>query len=100
MQEWEAFKDTWPAFEARNPDHVDTDSIRQGWAKPTIYTEHEVIHLLASALDKTRVIAATLEAQRDDFAENLREAHVNLARLEVELNSWRAEALEHRRNCE
>lgn len=73
MQEWEAFKDTWSAFEASNPDNLNTDWIRKGWAKPTIYKEHEVIHILASVIDQTRAqldelrsTAHILAAQRDD----------------------------------
>lgn len=56
MQEWEAFEETWSAFEASNPNNLNTDWIRKGWCKPTIYKEHEVIHILASVIDQTRLM--------------------------------------------
>lgn len=102
MQEWEAFQDTWSAFKASNPDNLNTDWIRKGWCKPTIYKEHDVIHVMASVIDQTRAqldelrsTAHILAAQRDDFATNLREAHVMLTNEE---NHHRAcdEALEKR----
>lgn len=47
------FEPTWSAFKPEvNLDNIDTDVWRIGWPKPTIYREHEVIHLLCNLLDK------------------------------------------------
>ena len=51
-----AFEPTWQEWKNRaalaNLDDVDTDVFRVGWPAPTIYREHEVIHLLCGLLDK------------------------------------------------
>lgn len=57
--EWaeaEPFKDTWPAFRKDDIDvrRLDTNMLRIGWPKPTIYREHETIHVLANLVDQLR----------------------------------------------
>lgn len=88
MQEWEAFQETWSAFEVSNPDNLNTDWIRKGWAKPTIYKEHEVIHILASVIDQTRVYLANEEEHHRKCDEAL-ERRVGVAEDKLE----RVEAL-------
>lgn len=50
------FKDTWPAYQKDDIDlfALDTDVARFDWAKPTIYREHETIHVLLNTIDQLR----------------------------------------------
>ena len=52
----EAFKETWPAFQREGIDtrYPDTDTVRTAWPKPTLYREHEIIHLLCNVIDHLR----------------------------------------------
>lgn len=51
-----AFRETWPAFQREdiNTRRLDTDTVRRGWPKPTIYREHETIHVLLNLIDHLR----------------------------------------------
>lgn len=47
--------ETWPAFQREvDTQHLNTDIVREGWPKPTIYREHEVIHVLCNVIDNLR----------------------------------------------
>lgn len=49
------FKDTWSAWQREvDTSFPDTDLLREGWPKPTIYKEHEAIHVLANLVDNLR----------------------------------------------
>lgn len=55
-------RETWPAFqrEGINTALPDTEVVREGWPMPTIYREHEVIHVLCNVIDNLRrELAAT-----------------------------------------
>lgn len=60
----EPFAETWTAY--RKPVSVDriqevgTDNWRIGYPKPTIYREHEAIHILANQVDALLAEIATL----------------------------------------
>ena len=51
-----AFRETWPAFQREIVDtkRLDTDLVRIGYPKPTIYREHETIHVLLNLIDHLR----------------------------------------------
>lgn len=83
MQEWEPFEETWSAFESTNPHALNTVAVRQGWCKPTIYREHEVIHRLASALDQTRLMLENEENHHRACDEAL-EKRIGLAEDKLE----------------
>lgn len=55
------FVDTWDAYKHADVDldRIDTDVFRVGWPSPTLYREHEVIHIMANLLDQ-----ALAEVQR------------------------------------
>jgi hypothetical protein len=63
--ECEAFRETWPAFQKGVTDlnALDTDLLRYGWSKPTIYREHEAIHILANLVDALRERIEELETK-------------------------------------
>jgi hypothetical protein len=50
VAEAEIFSESWNKRPI-NLERVDTDMFRAGWCKPTIYHEHEAIHILCDALD-------------------------------------------------
>lgn len=61
-----AFEPTWAAYKKPvDLDRVDTDTFRVGWPSPTIYREHEVIHILCNVVDKA---LAVREAFQGDSA--------------------------------
>lgn len=49
-------KETWSAFQKEDIDtrFPDTDIVRTGWPKPTMYREHEAIHVLCNTIDHLR----------------------------------------------
>lgn len=54
------FMKTWPAFARAGADttrRLDTETVRRGWPKPTLYREHEIIHLLCHQIDLLRAEA-------------------------------------------
>lgn len=54
VPEHEHFRETWSAWRKHvDLSRIDTEVFRIGWAKPTIYREHEVIHVMANALDQS-----------------------------------------------
>jgi hypothetical protein len=56
------FKDTWPAWQGIDTSSIDTDLVRYGWPKPTIYREHETIHILLNEIDNLRTRLAQAQA--------------------------------------
>jgi hypothetical protein len=81
--------------------YIDTENFRIGWPKPTIYREHEVIHLMANALDEALKQIKSLRQSLWDVYEALGfdtdgdptpDAVVNLGQVVVEA------AREHRQD--
>lgn len=89
MADWEHFKDTWPAFQGPvNLDRVEqigTEVHRMGWPKPTIYREHEAIHLLANQIDALLAERKRLQGQLDEVYKQqpFRVAEANRVRAET-----------------
>lgn len=78
--EAEPFKDTWPAFQTDVDVHkinINTEYLRIGYPKPTIYREHETIHILANLIDHLRKAVDERQAKGTALDEVMRLAQEN-----------------------